>query len=204
MLTKIAVPCFTPYVPANSVAALGKWLSVPGTQLRITKHRSSKLGDYRPLNGGKQHLISVNGNLNKYAFLITLVHEIAHMNNYIAYRSKVKPHGQEWKDEFKRLMAEFNLTSIFPDILLPKIESYMANPKASSSSDISLSLALREFDATKVNHVVLSQIEEGAIFNTRNGRAFVRGARQKKRIKCKELKTGRLYLFSPIAEVLPA
>ena len=127
MLTKIVIPCITPYVPANSVAVLGKWLSVPGTQLRITKHRSSKLGDYRPLNGGTQHLISVNGNLNKYAFLITLVHEIAHMNNYIAYRSKVKPHGQEWKDEFKRLMSEFDLASIFPDILLPKIESYMAN-----------------------------------------------------------------------------
>jgi len=195
---------FTPYVPPNSVEALGKWLSGPGANLRITKHRSSKLGDYKPLDRGKEHLISVNGSLNKYAFLLTLVHEIAHMNNYIAYGRKVKPHGQEWKDEFKRLMAELSLIPIFPDQLISKIDSYMTNPKASSCSDIPLSLALREYDVRERNYHLLSELEEGALFNTRNKRVFVKGAKQRKRIKCRELKTGRLYLFSPIAEVFPA
>ena len=200
----VAKTTFTPFVPPKSVAPLGKWLSAPGVQLRITKHRSSKLGDYKPLDGGKQHLISVNGSLNKYAFLLTLVHEIAHMNNYIAYGRKVKPHGQEWKNEFRRLMAELSLASIFPEQLLPKINSYMTNPKASSCSDIPLSLALREYDTTERSYHLLSELEEGAVFNTRNKRVFVKGVKQRKRIKCRELKTGRLYLFSPIAEVLPA
>ena len=204
MLTKIEIPDLSPFVPANSIALLTQWLDVPGAELRITKRRSSKLGDYRPIDRGKRHLISVNGSLNQYAFLLTLVHEIAHMNNFIKFKGKVKPHGGQWKDEFKELMSEFDISKVFPHQLVPKIIAYMTNPKASSSSDIVLSLAFREYDEKEENYVVLTEIEEDAMFNTRNGRTFIKGPRLRKRFKCKELKTGRLYLFNPISEVFPA
>ncbi|HAD34265.1 MAG TPA: hypothetical protein DCF44_07170 [Chitinophagaceae bacterium] len=44
--------------------------------------------------------MSVNGNLNSYHFLITLLHEIAHMLVWEQFRNRVKPHGLEWKHVF--------------------------------------------------------------------------------------------------------
>ena len=204
MLLQNTSTVIAPYLPAHSVNLISFWLSGTNVQFRITRHRTSKLGDYRPVNGGKQHLISVNGSLNKYAFFLTLVHEIAHMNNFIAHRNKVKPHGQEWKDEFKNLMAQFDVPSVFPVALLPAIEHYMRNPKASSCSDLSLSLALREYDEQNEASVVISEIQMNAHFHTQNGRTFIKGPKQRTRYKCKELATQRLYLFNPITEVIPA
>jgi len=194
----------SPYLPSHSVELVSLWLSSTNVHLKVTRQRSSKLGDYRPVNRGEQHLISVNGSLNKYAFFLTLVHEIAHMNNFIVHCNKVKPHGQAWKNEFKKLMAQFDLPSVFPAALLPAIENYMHNPKASSSSDTSLSLALRAYDEQNNASVVISEIQMNAHFTTHNGRVFIKGPKQRKRYKCKELATQRLYLFNPITEVMPA
>ena len=191
------------HIPGKSVRVVERWLNFPYVQLKITRHRTSKLGDYKPINRGRQHIISVNGSLNKYAFLLTLVHEIAHMHNYQAYGNKVKPHGQEWKDEFRQLMTNFDMSSIFPKELLPKIENYLQNPKASSGSDVQLSLALRNYDRDHVHSVVLSEIVIDNQFTTGNGRTFIKGHKLRKRFKCKEVNTGRLYLFNPITEVTP-
>ena len=98
-------------------------------------------------------------------------------------------------------MQEFDLPSIFPSEILPSLENYLQNPKASSSSDMQLSLALRNFDTRDEQLVILSEIKEGELFQTRNGRLFLKGPQQRKRFRCKEVKTGRLYLFNPISEV---
>ena len=60
---------------------------------KVKKSRSSKYGDYRPPLKGSNHLITINYDMNKYAFLITLVHEIAHLTNWNKHKDKVKPHG---------------------------------------------------------------------------------------------------------------
>ena len=203
MLTKTKEQEIEAYLPANCAQIVNRWLNFPNVKLRISRHRSSKLGDYRPLYGGKRHVISVNGTLNKYAFLLTLVHEIAHMHIYMNLGNKVKPHGQEWKNEFKLLMSEFDMPVVFPEDLISKIETYMGNPKASSSSDVQLSLAFRNYDAQSDDSVVLSDISIDTLFVTLSGRIFLKGPRQRKRYKCKEVKSGRLYLFSPITEVTP-
>ena len=39
----------------------------------------------------------MNNNLNKYSFLITITHEIAHMMIWEKHQNKVDPHGEEWK-----------------------------------------------------------------------------------------------------------
>lgn len=192
------------HLPQNTIEILIPWINLPHVELKIAKHRSSKLGDYRPLDRGKLHVISVNGSLNKYAFFLTLVHEIAHMHNYIAHKGRVKPHGQEWKIEFQKLMQEFDMSTVFPDQLLPSIVNYLKNPKASSGADLQLSLALRNYNLAPEHGLLISEIKIDAVFMTKNGRTFIRGPKQRKRYKCKEVKSGRLYLFNPITEVMPA
>ena len=69
------------YIPETSVPLIVNWIIEYGVHLKITKDRSTKLGDFRPTLGvNRGHRITVNYNLNKYAFLITLVHEIAHFH----------------------------------------------------------------------------------------------------------------------------
>ena len=44
------------------------------------------------------HRISVNGNLNKYSFLITLIHELAHLLTFTQYKNRVDPHGRNGRE----------------------------------------------------------------------------------------------------------
>jgi hypothetical protein len=47
-------------------------------------------------------------------------------------------------------------------------------------------------------------VEEVAInelFRTHDGRVFKKGEKLRKRFKCTEVKTGKVYLFSPVYEV---
>ncbi|MBL4657760.1 MAG: SprT-like domain-containing protein [Flavobacteriales bacterium] len=203
MLVKKISKALADYLPQNTEAIVNQWLDKPYVELKIAKNRSSKLGDYRPLDRGTRHLISVNGSLNKYSFLLTLVHEIAHMHNFIRRRGSVKPHGEEWKEEFRFLMSSFEMDAVFPEDLVSSLQNYLKNPKASSSSDLQLSLALRNYDLADDRLVVLSDLKLNSPFSTRNGRKFIKGPKQRKRYKCKEIGSGRLYLFNPISEVLP-
>src|SRR5579872_4033827 len=106
------------YIPEASVPVIARWVVQYDFKLRIKRERNTKLGDYRaPLNGSN-HIITVNHNLNKYAFFITLVHEIAHLATYNKYKDNVLPHGQEWKQEYKNLMRNFMSADIFPTDIL--------------------------------------------------------------------------------------
>ncbi len=102
------------YLPENSVDQIYDWLQEYNIHLKVSKKRSSKLGDYRPPQNGKGHQITVNYDLNSYAFLITLVHEIAHLLVWEKYRNKVKAHGKEWKETYRQLMAPFMESKYLP------------------------------------------------------------------------------------------
>ena len=67
------------FLPPNTYDAVSAYLHQYHVHLTVAKERKSILGDYRHRTHGKNHRISVNGNLNKYAFLITLLHELAHL-----------------------------------------------------------------------------------------------------------------------------
>ncbi len=109
------------YIPENAIPVALNWLENSNVQLRITKSRSSKLGDYRPPLLKKFHRISVNHNLNKYNFLLTFVHEYAHLKNWDQFQRNVKPHGVEWKKAFRELMEPFLEKDIFPADLKPVV-----------------------------------------------------------------------------------
>ena len=121
------------YLPGAAVPLILEWLTGSNVQLHITRSRTTKLGDYRSPYGVKYHKISVNHDLNKYQFLLTLVHELAHLKTFEAFKNRVKPHGKEWKANFRDLMQPFLNEDVFPDDLLPVVRKYMVNPSSGLS-----------------------------------------------------------------------
>src|SRR3954467_6000025 len=95
------------YMPEHAVEPCADWVIQHRVRVNITKSRASKYGDYRPPQRGKGHLISINHDLNRFAFLITFVHEIAHLSCEIKYKRNIDPHGREWKQEFQLLLSPF-------------------------------------------------------------------------------------------------
>ena len=187
------------YLPEKSIESVEKLLDTYKVQLKIVNERKTKHGDYRPLPGNS-HQITVNANLNKYRFLITLIHEIAHLLVYLKFKNYVKPHGIEWKITFQRLMLPLINPQIFPEHLLPLIANHFKNPKASSDTDARLSVALKAYDAP-TNKYYIFELEYGALFSLQDGRVFKKGQKLRKRYLCKEIASGKEYVFQPNAQV---
>ncbi|MBL4888152.1 MAG: SprT-like domain-containing protein [Flavobacteriaceae bacterium] len=187
------------YLPERAVEPCFKLIKTNNIYLKIVNERVTRHGDYRKMPNG-QHQITVNTNLNKYRFLITLVHEIAHLKAFADFGARIKPHGREWKFTFQQLMLPFIRPEVFPNTLLPYLARHFKNPKASSDTDAHLSLALKHFDAPN-NKNFIFEIPFGASFRLYNGKVFKRGNKRVKRYECLEVSSGRIYLFNPNAEV---
>ena len=189
------------YLPERAVLPCFELIKQHVVNLKIVDHRVTRHGDYRRMPNG-MHQITVNASLNKYRFLITLIHEIAHLLAFEKHGRRIKPHGLEWKQTFQHLMVPFIRPDIFPSKLLPTIAKHFRNPKASSSTDATLAIALKAFD--EVQHDENSYVFElpmGSTFRLYNGKLFKKGNKRIKRYECIELATGRIYLFQPNAEV---
>lgn len=188
-----------PYLPEHAVDTVFELIRLYGVHLKIVNERVTRHGDYRRHAEG-YHQITVNSSLNKYRFLITLIHEIAHLAAFEKYGRNIKPHGQEWKDTFQKLMVPFIRPEIFPNQLLPLLARHFRNPKASSDTDATLSIALKQFDEKSDKNYIF-QIPYGSNFRIHNGKIFKKGAQRVKRFECLEVSTGKIYLFNPNAEV---
>ncbi len=187
------------YIPERSVPPVFEMIKTNNVHLKIVNERKTRHGDYRRMPNGAQQ-ITVNANLNKYRFLITLVHEIAHLLAFERFGRQIKPHGHEWKFTFRELMLPFIRPEIFPSGLLPVIAQHFRNPKASSDTDAKLSVALKTFDPENDKNYIF-EIPFGGIFRIYNGKTFKKGERKIKRYECLEVDTGKVYLFQPNAEV---
>jgi hypothetical protein len=186
------------YLPEHAVVPVYHLIVSHQVHLKIVNERQTRHGDYRSYRG--KHEITVNANLNKYRFLITLIHEMAHLVAFDKYGSAIKPHGPEWKIVFQQMMVPFIRPEIFPSYLLPLIARHFRNPTASSDTDASLSLALKQYDPVSDKNFIF-EIPYGSKFRIRGGRVFIKGAQRTKRFECEEIATGRIYLFNPNAEV---
>lgn len=189
------------YIPEKAVPVVAQWIYQFDFKLRVKKSRSSKYGDYRPPIKGENHLITINYDLNTYAFLVTLVHEIAHLVNFNENRNKVKPHGAEWKIHYKKLMQHFIQAEVFPEDISNELNRYLDKPTASSCSDIDLLRVLKKYDKN-TSTVLLEEIPDGHPFIYGGQRAFVKGEKLRKRFKCRELSTNHEYFFNPLTEVI--
>ncbi|MEO1484821.1 MAG: SprT-like domain-containing protein [Bacteroidota bacterium] len=188
------------YLPERAVEPCFELIKTHGVHLKVVNHRVTRHGDYRRMPGGG-HQITVNASLNPYRFLITLVHEIAHLVAFEKFGRRIKPHGLEWKRTFQHLMIPFIRPEIFPSALLPLIAHHFKNPKASSSTDARLSIALKAYDTEDRVNQYIFEIPEGSTFRIYNGKLFKKGNKRIKRYECVELGTGKVYLFQPNAEV---
>jgi hypothetical protein len=187
------------YIPEEAVPIVAEWIFKFDFKLKIKKSRSTKFGDYRPPIKGNNHQITINHDMNRYAFLITLIHEVAHLHNFNKHKTSVKPHGEEWKNCYKLLMRDFLKTEIFPPDVIHALNKYMNNPAASSCSDLDLLRILKKYD-DRQGSILLEDLPEGVIF-VYNERQFVKGEKIRKRFKCPEHGTKKVYLFNPLTEV---
>lgn len=199
---KVDFSALANYVPDGSFEPVLQYIIDYKVQLTVTRSRSSILGDYRHAHAGKNHRISVNGDLNKYSFLITLLHEIAHLITFEKYSNRVQPHGQEWKMLFGNLLTVFTQKNIFPDDVQQTLLRSINNPAASSCGDEKLLRVLKKYDERKEGIFFVEQITQGEKFKIKGNRIFEKGERIRKRFKCKEIATGKWYLFSPVSEVM--
>lgn len=188
-------------MPPEAAPVIAKWIDYFQCEFKISRSRATKLGDYRHPYKDLGHKISVNNNLNSYAFLVTTVHEFAHLLTWNDHKNKVKPHGEEWKHNFKRMMVPFLEKNVFPEDLQRAITGYLDNPSASSCTDLKLSRALRRYDELK-NHSRLEELPRDTLFVIKDGRKFRKGEQLRKRFRCECLDNGNIYLFNPLAEVM--
>jgi hypothetical protein len=187
------------YLPEHAVKPVFELIVANQVHLKIVNERQTRHGDYRKGLSGK-HEITVNSNLNKYKFLITLIHEISHLVAFEKFGRHIKPHGNEWKYSFQRLMIPYIRPEIFPNHLLPLLARHFKNPTASSDTDATLALALKQFDQQNDKNYVF-EIPYGSVFRIQNGKIFKKIAVRTKRFECLEMSSGKTYLFNPNAEV---
>jgi hypothetical protein len=125
---------------------------------------------------------------------------LAHAFVYVKYKRGVLPHGSQWKKTFRSMMLNFLNPAIFPNDILKVLSVHLKHPKASTCTDVNLAAILKKYDHKKV--LTISDIKAGSIFSTSNGKIFKKGKQLRKRYKCVECDSNKVYLFHPLAEVI--
>jgi SprT protein len=187
------------HIPARAVGGTMELLEGENVHVRITRARFSKVGDYcRPLRQA-HHRISVNGDLNPYSFLITLVHEIAHMQVWNLHGVRARGHGPEWKQEFGRLLTPFLRIGVFPGDIAVELERHLLKPRASTLSDVRLQAVLNRYDP--LSRTRLTDLEAGVRFRLKNKRDYVKLGTDGKFCLCRQLSPRRMVKIHTLAEV---
>lgn len=190
------------FLPQGAFSLVAPYFQNHTIHLKLTKERKSILGDYRnPTKTIPIHRISININLNKYSFLVTLLHELAHLMTFNEHHHQVVSHGKEWKAHFRQILIPFLEHHIFPKDVQIALVNYLRNPAASTCSDEGLYKALYKYDQKSLDTCLVGDMNIGDLFLTKDGRTFQKIESLRKRSKCIELKTKKNYLFPAIIEV---
>ena len=201
-----------PRLPIAAVEDIVEQIVENPISLKVVRERTSKSGDFRAAHHNDPARITVNGNLNQYAFLITLVHELAHHHVNLDHtrvlkkftlrrKSRPLPHGKEWKDKFRLLMEPYLNPEVFPADILPVLLQYLLNPKASSSVGHQLSTVLKKYDPPDTT-IRLEELPYDAVFTLHGKKTFQKKERVRTRYRCICMETNRIYLVSPGAPVV--
>ncbi|MET0462179.1 MAG: SprT-like domain-containing protein [Chitinophagaceae bacterium] len=191
------------YLPPGTYEPVLIFLREHKVHLTVARERKSILGDYRHRTHADNHRISVNGNLNKFSFLITLLHELAHLLTFEQYGNKVFSHGKEWKSVYSALLADFLRHKVFPEDIEQELMRSLQNPAASTCAEDGLLRVLRRYDTGVEKVRLVEELPMDAVFRTTDGRIFQKKEKLRKRFRCVEIKTKKVYLFSPVYEVEP-
>lgn len=187
------------YIPHTSISLVENLINEDNLTIKVVKIRKTKYGDFKKSRDGSSQ-ITINHIKNKYRFLITLIHELAHFRVNKNTKRRVKPHGIEWKNMFQLLMLPFLNNLIFPDEILSKLAKYLKNPSATTDSDIDLVVSLSKYDDEGIN-VFLFDILNQNLFKYNKNKIYKKIGKLRKRYICEEVKSKRKYLFSPVTKV---
>lgn len=183
-----------PFLPEHSLAIVSNDLKSYNCIVTISRSRKTKLGDFRPGMKKNPDRLSVNGDLNIYNFLITLLHEIAHMICWHKIGRNIKPHGKEWKKEFLILLDKYMTAKVFPDrIAYGIVECFFLKRKNSAHHCTVLRNILSEFDANGENCTTVDKLDYGDIFRTMDGKEFICLEKLRTRYKCQSSRNGKFY-----------
>lgn len=190
------------YLPEGTIDTILMYFTEYKVKFRIVKPRKTKLGDFRV--GPQQSVpeITVNGDLNKYLFLVTTVHEFAHLKTYLDHRFSVSPHGKEWKQNFVNMMLPFLELNVLPKDIENALMQSFVQVKASSCTDIQLHRVLKKYDEFDSNEILLEQISKNSTFVLQN-KVFKKGTLRRTRFLCEEIGTGKSFLINALAVVTP-
>lgn len=189
------------FLPTGTYEPVLDYLRQYKVHLTVARERKSLLGDYRHRTSGVNHRISVNGNLNQYSFLITLLHELAHLLTFERFGNKVMAHGKEWKMVFSGVLKQFLEHKIFPADIESELMLSLHNPAASTCAEDGLLRVLRRYDAAGNHLRLVEEIAPDGLFRTSDGRLFQKKEKLRKRYRGIEVGTKKVYLFSPVYEV---
>ena len=190
------------YIPEKSFELVYQLIIQHRVYLSITRERKTKHGDFRPSQNGKPARITVNHNLNKYAFLITFLHELAHQVTWNKYKHRARPHGGEWKRNFFELLLPFIQNGSFPDEIATNLGKDANSLYFSTVADTSLARKLKNYDKNN-GFVLLETLPEKSTFMLENGNKYQKLNKRRKNYLCLNLINKRRYIFNPLAEVIP-
>lgn len=190
------------FLPSGTFDLVAPYFQDHTIHLTLTRERKSVLGDYRhPTRDIPQHRVSVNINLNPYSFLITLLHELAHMLTFLQFKHSASPHGKEWKTQFRHMLLPFIGKNMFPPDVEKALIAYLQNPAASTCTDPGLYKALYKYDERKPGYKMVDDIAVGQYFETEDGNIYEKLEHLRTRSRCRNLQSKKVYFFQGIVEV---
>src|SRR5688500_6609115 len=93
------------HIPASAVSYCFELWQISPFELKLTKSRQTKVGDFTSRRSKKHPRITLNHDLNPYLFVVTYIHEVAHLRVYLQHGSRVDPHGEIWRNTFTALLV---------------------------------------------------------------------------------------------------
>jgi len=185
------------YLPDGTASYVLEKLKRYPVTFKIVNPRRTKLGDFKVRNRGLSFQITVNNDLDPINFLMTTLHEIAHLYNWKEYKGKIAPHGKEWKQEYKNLFAPILNKNYFNEKDLNMLKQHLVNPKASSAGDETVQKFLKKEGVT-----YLEDLEINAVFIL--GKKMFRIEKKlRKRYLCLDVISKKKYYVQGMAEVRP-
>ncbi|MDR2205949.1 MAG: transcription elongation protein SprT [Flavobacteriaceae bacterium] len=184
------------YLPENTLPFLKNWFGEFYIHIKITRNRNSKLGDYRKLPD-KSHQITVNSTLPSELFFFVLTHELAHLIAFEKYGFRISSHGNEWKNTFREMLLES--IGVYSQDLKPAILKFSKSPKANFMSSSEL-VKYFHFNDKNKNQNLIENIPPGSDFIYKKEK-YRLVEKRKKNYLCRNLNTGKSYIFKPAVAV---
>lgn len=192
----------TTYISEDAAVYIEKITRGLTLKIRVTKERESKYGDYLQSVNGKPQRITVNGNLDKFSFLITFLHELAHLKAFEEYGNKIKAHGTEWKLMFFEIINNSLNHKLFPDEIAGVIkEQYIIKKDLSFYSRVKITDSINKY----LNITIPKRLEDFPINSSVeliNGMHVKIIEAKRTRFLCKCINDNKMYYVQKKIEVM--